>query len=108
MKDGTSYRFDAIYLALGCKVRSQLAEAVGARCYEDGYVTVDEHQQTSIHGMYATGDAVNALNQIAIGFGQAAIAASHAHRELAPSRLDLQISLLNEHENTRLIGMSAA
>ncbi|WP_281035854.1 FAD-dependent oxidoreductase [Mesorhizobium sp. M7A.F.Ca.US.008.03.1.1] len=82
MKDGTSYRFDAIYLALGCKVHSQLAEAVGARCCEDGYVTVDEHQQTSIHGMYALGDVVKALNQMAVAFGQAAIAASHAHREL--------------------------
>ncbi|RUU89195.1 MAG: NAD(P)/FAD-dependent oxidoreductase [Mesorhizobium sp.] len=82
LKDGTSSRFDAIYLALGCKVRSQLAEAVGARCCEEGYVTVDEHQQTSIQGMYAIGDVVKALNQIAVAFGQAAIAASHAHREL--------------------------
>ncbi|MBZ9698402.1 NAD(P)/FAD-dependent oxidoreductase [Mesorhizobium sp. CO1-1-9] len=82
LQDGATWRFDAVYAALGCKVRSHLALAVGARCCAEGYVTVDEHQQTSVAGMYAIGDVVKALNQIAVAFGQAAIAASHAHREL--------------------------
>ncbi|KAA3452301.1 NAD(P)/FAD-dependent oxidoreductase [Mesorhizobium sp. SARCC-RB16n] len=89
LKDGAKCRFDAVYAALGCKVRSQLALAVGARCCEEGYVTVGEHQQTSVHGMYAMGDVVKALNQIAVAFGQAAIAASNAHGKLTlPSRLN--------------------
>lgn len=82
LQDGTTCRFDAVYAALGCKVRSQLALGLGARCCAEGYVTVDEHQQSSVDGMYAIGDVVKALNQIAVAFGQAAIAASHAHREL--------------------------
>lgn len=82
LKGGAICRFDAVFAALGCKVRSQLALAVGARCREEGYVTVDEHQRTSVDGMYAIGDVVKALNQIAVAFGQAAIAASHVHREL--------------------------
>ncbi|MER9330830.1 FAD-dependent oxidoreductase [Mesorhizobium sp. M0488] len=82
LRDGATCRFDAIYAALGCKVRSQLAGVVGATCCEEGYVKVDEHQQTSVDGVYAIGDLVKALNQIAVAFGQAAIAASHAHRQL--------------------------
>ncbi|TIX83443.1 MAG: NAD(P)/FAD-dependent oxidoreductase, partial [Mesorhizobium sp.] len=40
-------------------------------------------QRTSVDGVYAIGDLVKALNQIAVAFGQAAIAATDAHNDLA-------------------------
>jgi thioredoxin reductase (NADPH) len=45
-------------------------------------VRVNEHQQTSVLGLYAIGDVVSALNQIAVAFGHAAIAAADIHRSL--------------------------
>lgn len=71
--------FDVVYPALGCKVRSNLAIGLAAECNDDGYVLVDAHQRTSVPGVWAAGDAVSALSQIAVAFGQAATAAMDMH-----------------------------
>jgi thioredoxin reductase (NADPH) len=44
---------------------------------------VDDHQQTSIDGLYAIGDVVSALNQISVAVGHAAVAATTIHNRLA-------------------------
>lgn len=80
--DGTVTAFDALYPALGCAVHSDLVAQLGVRCNDDGQIHVDDHQQTSIEGIYAAGDVVNALNQIAVAFGHAAIAATAIHNSL--------------------------
>jgi thioredoxin reductase (NADPH) len=67
---------------MGCDVRSELAACLGADCDEEGYVLVGQHLETSVPGLYAIGDVAKALNQIAVGFGHAAMAASHIHRTL--------------------------
>lgn len=74
--------FDHLYLALGCQPRSALALACGARCDEDGNLFVDAHQMTSVEGLYAAGDLVRGLNQIAVATGEAAIAATAMHNRL--------------------------
>jgi thioredoxin reductase (NADPH) len=84
LEGGRTFELDAIYPAMGCKVRSELASSLGADCDEEGYVVVDRHQQTSTPGLYAIGDVVRALNQIAVGFGHAALAATHIHNGLGP------------------------
>ena len=43
---------------------------------------VDDRQQTTVDGLYAIGDVVSALNQIAVGMGHAAIAATAVHNRL--------------------------
>lgn len=83
LEDGEVRHFDVIYPAMGCQVRSELALAMGVKCCDDGYVVVDKHQRTSVEGVYAIGDLVKALNQIAVAFGQAAIAATDAHNDFA-------------------------
>jgi thioredoxin reductase (NADPH) len=40
------------------------------------------HQETSIHGLYAVGDCVNALAQVSVAIGQAALAATRIHNSL--------------------------
>ena len=51
---------------------------------------VDNHQQTSVPGLYAVGDVVAGLAQIGVAMGQAAVAASaissSLERRLRPSR----------------------
>jgi len=75
--------FDTIYPAMGCAVRSRLAADLGATCDNMGNLLTDAHQRTVIRGLYAAGDVVNELNQLAVGFGHAAIAASDIHDYLA-------------------------
>jgi len=81
------HRFDTLYSALGAKVRSELALALGAAHDEAGALTVDEHQRTSVPGLWAAGDVSSSLNQIAVAMGQAAIAATAIHRALPPAYL---------------------
>lgn len=80
---GRVHRFDTVYAALGTTSRCELATAAGARQTASGELFTDAHMQTSIPGLYAVGDVSSAINQISVAFGQAAIAATAIHRQLA-------------------------
>lgn len=81
--DGASREFDAVYPMLGCKVQGELATQLGAAHDEDsGDLLVDAHQCTSVPGLYAIGDVVSDINQISVGAGHAAIAATAIHNRL--------------------------
>jgi thioredoxin reductase (NADPH) len=77
--------FDHLYLALGCTAQTQLASASGASVDDTGNLIVDAHQMTSVKGLYAAGDVVRGLNQIAVAAGEAAIAATDIHNRLRRS-----------------------
>jgi thioredoxin reductase (NADPH) len=79
------HELDALYPALGCKVRSDLATGLGASSTENGNLQVDEHQRTTIEGLYAAGDVVTDLHQLSVAFGHAAIAATDIHNKLPPN-----------------------
>jgi thioredoxin reductase (NADPH) len=81
-RSGKTYRFDTLYSALGCNVRSELARGLGAKCDERGQIVVDDKLRTSIPNVYAVGDVANDLNQIAVGAGHAAIASTCIHNAL--------------------------
>jgi thioredoxin reductase (NADPH) len=74
--------FDIVYPAMGCEVRSDLASAMGAETTEVGCLKVDEYQRTTVQGLYAAGDVVSDLHQIAVATGHAAVAATHIHKSL--------------------------
>jgi thioredoxin reductase (NADPH) len=76
LSDGTRHEIDVLYPALGSTIRAGLAVRLGAECTQEGYLTTDAHQQTSIPGLYAAGDVVAELNQICVATGHAAIAAT--------------------------------
>jgi thioredoxin reductase (NADPH) len=79
---GASYEVDILYPALGCTVRSDLAVSLGAGNTDVGTLRVDEHQQTTVDGIYAIGDVVSDLHQISVATGHAAIAATAIHNRL--------------------------
>ena len=81
---GAMLAFDALYPVLGCRNRSDLGRALGARCREQGDIEVNPHMRTSVPGLYAAGDVVAALNQVSVAVGHAAIAATHIHNSLPP------------------------
>ena len=82
MRSGQIHRFDTVYSMLGIKVRSELAQALGAASDKEGNLIVDDHLMTSIHGLYAAGDVVSGLNQISVATGHAAIATTAIHNSL--------------------------
>ena len=82
---GKELAFDSIYSALGAVNRSELAAMLGARMGKDKEIIVDAHQRTSVPGLYAAGDVVQSLNQIAVAFAQAAIASTAIHNSLRDS-----------------------
>lgn len=96
LSDGSVHRFDVLYCALGMTVNSRLATNLGARRDNDGQLMVDEHYQTSIAGLYCAGDVVQGLNQIVVGCGHAAIAATAIHNALREHATDS--SILSERE----------
>jgi thioredoxin reductase (NADPH) len=74
--------FDLVYSALGTSPNAALARSLGARLSEDGRLVVDAHQATSVSGLYAAGDVVRGLNQIAVATAEAALAATAIHNSL--------------------------
>jgi thioredoxin reductase (NADPH) len=82
---GERHVVDALYPALGCVVRSELATRLGAVATENGNLEVDDHQRTTIDGLYAAGDVVTDLHQLSVAFGHAAVAATDIHNRLAPN-----------------------
>ncbi|WP_338054898.1 NAD(P)/FAD-dependent oxidoreductase [Sphingobium terrigena] len=82
LSDGQSLSFDTLYVALGSSGRSELARMAGAALSASGCIVVDDHQRTSISGLFAAGDVVEGLDQIAVAAGQAAKAATAIHNLL--------------------------
>jgi thioredoxin reductase (NADPH) len=79
---GEIRHFDVLYSALGTKPRSELAIQLGASVTPDSCLTVSDHQETTVSGLYAAGDLVRGLNQISTAEGEAAIAATAIHNRL--------------------------
>jgi thioredoxin reductase (NADPH) len=74
--------FDAVYPMLGSYSRTKLADGLGAKMHHNGALLVDSKQRTTVAGLYAIGDVVDDLNQMSVGIGHAAIAATAVHNEL--------------------------
>jgi thioredoxin reductase (NADPH) len=75
--------FASIYPALGSTIRSDLARELGANMSEDGCLEVDDHQRTSVAGLYAAGDVVKGLDQISHAMGEGGVAATTIRNDLA-------------------------
>ena len=80
------HRFDSVYPALGSHIRSELAVEAGAEATDDGCLTVDDHQRTSVPGLYAAGDVVLGLDQISHAMGEGGVAATTMRNDLAEAR----------------------
>lgn len=74
--------FDLVYSALGTAANTTLSDGLNARVDGDGRLLVNLHQATSVPGLYAAGDVVRGLNQIAVATAEAAVAATDIHNHL--------------------------
>jgi len=78
--------FASIYPALGSAIRSELAVSLGAETTSGGCLPVDDHQRTSLAGLYAAGDVVLGLDQISHAMGEGGVAATTMRNDLAQIR----------------------
>ena len=76
---GRELRFEVLYSALGLRYRTDLGRALGAACDDAGSLLVDAHNQTSVKGLHAIGDAARGLDQVVVAMGHAAVAATYIH-----------------------------
>ena len=79
--EGGTVEPDTVYSFLGFTT-SVPVDGLAVERTPGGEIEVDDHQQTATPGLYAIGDIVGGLNQIAVALGQAAAAATHAHAQL--------------------------
>ncbi len=77
------YLFDSVYPALGSDTHSELAKQIGCELAEDQTVIVDDHQRSSVPGVYAAGDIVIGLDQISHAMGEGGVAATTMRNDLA-------------------------
>ena len=82
LRSGVERRFASVYPAMGSRPRSALYKQVGGDPTLEGCIDTDEHQRTSIPGVWAIGDVVDALDQMAVAIGHAAIATTDVHNSL--------------------------
>ena len=82
LKSGEEKRFASVYPAMGSRPRSALYKQVGGDPTSEGCIDTDEHQRTSVPGVWAIGDVVDALDQMAVAIGHAAIATTDVHNSL--------------------------
>ena len=85
LDDGQVRRFDVVYPMTGGQPHAKLAVMLGARQAADGRLLVDTRQQTSVRGLYAAGDVVSSLGQVAVAVAEGAVAATSMHRLLPPN-----------------------
>jgi thioredoxin reductase (NADPH) len=73
------HRFEVLYSALGLRIRSELSVALGAEHDGTGALIIDEHNRTTVPGLYAAGGVVRGLDQIVVAMGHGAVAATDIH-----------------------------
>lgn len=75
----TSLKIDGAFIALGSNPESALAKSIGVETNERGEIIVNAKQATNVVGVFAAGDVVESMKQIAVAVGHGAIAADAAY-----------------------------
>lgn len=70
---------DGAFVALGSSPESSLAISIGVETNKRGEIIVNAKQATNILGVFAAGDVVESMKQIAVAVGHGAIAADSAY-----------------------------
>lgn len=73
---------EGVFVAVGEIPNTSLAVPLGVRLREDGYISVDATQRTSVPRVYAAGDVTGGARQIVVACSQGAVAALSAFEDL--------------------------
>ncbi|SDK49258.1 thioredoxin reductase (NADPH) [Maridesulfovibrio ferrireducens] len=82
-KDGSEFdrETDGLFVAIGQTPNTVLAEKIGVKLCDDGFIEVDTSQRTNIERVYAAGDVTGGVRQIITATGQGAAAALTAFED---------------------------
>ncbi|MBS3795420.1 MAG: FAD-dependent oxidoreductase [Candidatus Thorarchaeota archaeon] len=67
------------FVALGSSPNSEIAQDIGVETNDSGEILVTDKMATNVKGVFAAGDVVDSLKQIAVAVGHGAIAADSAY-----------------------------
>jgi thioredoxin reductase (NADPH) len=81
-EDGSVRQYAGGFAMYGAEYNNGLAETLGCDIDDDGSVVVDEHNRTSVGGVYAVGDITPGHNQVPIAMGDGAKAGISIHFDL--------------------------
>ena len=88
--DDNTIELDALYIRPPLQqqpIISKLHEQLGLQMTEnDGYIQVDEHQRTSILGVFACGDCTTSNRSLSIAVGSGTKAGKMLHYELSTDK----------------------
>jgi thioredoxin reductase (NADPH) len=74
-----SLHIEGVFVALGSDPESALAKSIGVETNGRGEILVNAKMATNIPGVFAAGDVVESMKQIAVAVGHGAIAADSAY-----------------------------
>lgn len=81
-KDGSQQKIEAIYARSVTPQNTPIAADLSCDHTQDGYITVNNLQQTSVYGVYAIGDSTTMMRSVANAVATGAIAGATLNREL--------------------------
>lgn len=82
-KEQRTMTVNGVFIAIGYTPSSGLARALGAATDEEGYITADAGQRTTVPGIYAAGDITGGVKQIVTAVSQGAVAATTIFEDIA-------------------------
>lgn len=79
----TDLAVNGAFIAIGWKPNTELAEQIGVKLDEYGYIAADRHMRTNIPRIYAAGDVTGGFQQIVTAVGAGATAALSVFEDIA-------------------------
>ncbi|MDQ6857927.1 MAG: NAD(P)/FAD-dependent oxidoreductase [Chloroflexota bacterium] len=80
--DGSALARSGLFLVTGQREQSELATQLGCELNADGMVKADEHEVTSVPGVYVAGDAGIGEQMVIVAAAQGTVAATKIHASL--------------------------
>ncbi len=81
--DGTSERFEAVYAPVPFRQQCNIPEKLGCEITEQGLISIDALQKTSVDGVYAAGDNSNTLRAVSLSVSSGTVAGVGVNAELS-------------------------
>ncbi|MFW6040475.1 MAG: NAD(P)/FAD-dependent oxidoreductase [Thermoplasmatota archaeon] len=80
---------DGLFIEIGSTPNSDIAEKIGVKTTDGGYLITDRHRRTNVPGVYAAGDVIDSpLKQAITAAGQGADAGASVYEDLQRQVLD--------------------